>query len=117
MNWYKKSQLSNQHNRNVFPSDEDEAYFLGEDDPYEIREKKLERRRNDYMGVGNSFQRNKRWRKIYPHQEEIKKLEEQLKNHSIGEEERKMIKNRIGVHNRAIDSIFRGVGKPINTYF
>ncbi len=117
MNWYKRSQLSNHPHRNVFPSDFDESYYLGEDDPWYVKEDSLQRRRRDYEGFGESAKRNERWKKIYPHQDEIKILEEQLKNLDIGEEERKSIRKRIGVHNAAIARIFSGVGKPIDVRF
>jgi len=117
MNWYKKSRLENLPGGFEFPSDADEAYFSGEDDPWDVKEDIIQRRRRDYKGFGESMKRNERWSKIYPHQEAIKILEEQLNNPGIGEEERKRIRKRIGVHNAAISKIFSGVGKPIDVRF
>ena len=111
MNWYKKSQLSNLPGGFVFPSDKDEAYFSGDDDPYEVIERGKERRRQDYIGVGDAKKRYDRWKKVYPHLDKIEELEKQLKNPNISDIERKDIRKRIGFSTSAISKILNTPGE------
>ena len=111
MNWYKKSQLSNLPGGFVFPSDKDESYFSGDDDYANIKYKKDLQRRDDDIGFQDSKKRNERWRKVYPHMDKIKELEEQLKNPNISDMERKDIRKRIGFSTAAISHILNTVGE------
>lgn len=113
MNWYKQAQFGNRSPIGIFPSDEDEAYFKGEDDWGNINDEKMRGEVEDERGVGESMKRTERWSKVYPHIEKIQELKEQLNNPNIDDVERKRIKNKIGVHTSSISNILGTAGKPV----
>jgi len=98
MNWFKRSQ--------IFPSDEEMAYYTGEDfpddeeyvDPFDEKEER--RRRQRYYD---------KQKKIYLNQDAIEALTQQLSDPSLTEEQRKKIRLQIGKHRGAISRIRNSV--------
>lgn len=108
---YKKAQLSNHPHGDVFPSDRDEAYFLGEDEYANIEHEKEQQENRDYIGIQDATKRYERLSKVRSNQDAIKRLEEELHNPNTDEARKGSIRLQIGKHVGAISNILNTPGK------